>query len=301
MTDLRELTPAGENVTSVSWAGPSRLVVLGSEVGRRAADRVHQHGRLRGHGACRASARRPRWPPRRTRLRPLLASYGGRSTCCRPTPTGGGSHRRAAARSIRADPRSAEPAAPAETAGDPPSSRPRGRPLPKAAAARRTCRDHRTTAALTGGSHLSTAHERVTGGGLAAAVTVDSCGAGWGRSPHWCSRWTARVAGARGRSCASGAEGCWAGRPRRGAYVRHPSRRACHRSTRRAGTATRCGRWSWRTRSAVRWAWPVRWARRWRERSPGRPPGGRPRRRRSRDAAAGARAVGAAGGGAAGP
>lgn len=33
VTDLRTLTPPGENVTSVSWAGESRLVVLGSEPG----------------------------------------------------------------------------------------------------------------------------------------------------------------------------------------------------------------------------------------------------------------------------
>jgi hypothetical protein len=33
VTGLRTLTPEGEGVTSVSWAGPSRLVVLGSESG----------------------------------------------------------------------------------------------------------------------------------------------------------------------------------------------------------------------------------------------------------------------------
>jgi hypothetical protein len=33
VTLLRNITPVGENVTSVSWAGDSRLVVLGSEIG----------------------------------------------------------------------------------------------------------------------------------------------------------------------------------------------------------------------------------------------------------------------------
>jgi hypothetical protein len=33
VTGLRDLTPAGESVSSVSWAGASRLVVLGSDVG----------------------------------------------------------------------------------------------------------------------------------------------------------------------------------------------------------------------------------------------------------------------------
>lgn len=33
VTGLQPLTPSGENVTSVSWAGPSRLVVLGTEPG----------------------------------------------------------------------------------------------------------------------------------------------------------------------------------------------------------------------------------------------------------------------------
>ncbi len=286
VTGLRTLTPPGENVTSVSWAGASRLVVLDMEQGGAQQIEYMSTDGSAGHGVA---GREPGVDggvvggPDASRC--SRRTTAGSTGCRRGTRTGSRSRRRAAARSTRAE--SARAAVPRRSRCR--HGRPRCRPGP------RRLRPH--DPAELAFSELSTAHERVTGGGRRGARTVESCGAGGGRSPGWCSRWTARAAGARGRSCASGAMGCWAGRPRRGACVRRPSRRACRRSTRRAGTATRCGRWCWRTRSGVRWAWPVRWARRWRVRWRCRGGGAGGRRWA---AAAGAGALVAAGGGPAG-
>ncbi|MFG1805811.1 LpqB family beta-propeller domain-containing protein [Streptomyces sp. NPDC049040] len=76
VTDLRDLTPAGETVGSVSWAGASRLVVLGSDVGGgQQIQYVNTDGSaapaLESIGEAVAVA------ASEVQSRPLLASYNG--------------------------------------------------------------------------------------------------------------------------------------------------------------------------------------------------------------------------------
>lgn len=76
VTGLRDLTPVGENVTSVSWAGPSRLVVLDSVSGVQQIQYMNTDGSaptvLPGINEASSVA------ASENQSKPLLASYNGR-------------------------------------------------------------------------------------------------------------------------------------------------------------------------------------------------------------------------------
>jgi hypothetical protein len=77
VTDLRELTPTGENVTSVSWAGPSRLVVLDTKSG--GAQQIEYISTDGSAGtALQGVSEAASVAASEDQLKPLLASYGGK-------------------------------------------------------------------------------------------------------------------------------------------------------------------------------------------------------------------------------
>ena len=76
VTGLRDLTPAGESVSSVSWAGGSRLVVLGSDVG---GGQQIQYVNTDGSAApaLESIGEAVSVAASENQTRPLLASYNG--------------------------------------------------------------------------------------------------------------------------------------------------------------------------------------------------------------------------------
>ena len=247
----------------MSWAGASRLVVVGSETGGRAADRSTSAPtapwRPRSEGIERGGVGRGLRGPRPGRCwrlgqrQRLLAAAGleleegrsegrqpglpgltgghpdGRRVVARRGPGGGQSGRRGAAPSARSG---------------------RAQVLRRLSTAPNG--DWRLPAARHSGGMRGWWREIA---GL--VLPVDCAGCGRPRT-ELCERCRGLLGGA----CPRG--GC----------VRHRSRPVCRRCTRRRRTRTRCGPCSSRTRSGARSAWPGRWAAALAARRAGRGAGG---------------------------
>lgn len=77
VTGLRDLTPAGETVSSVSWAGASRLVVLGSDVGGGGQQIQYVNTDGSAAPALESIGEAVSVAASEDQTRPLLASYNG--------------------------------------------------------------------------------------------------------------------------------------------------------------------------------------------------------------------------------